>query len=257
MSDQPSIARIRDYWMGGTHHNTVDRELGEQITVCAPHLPYLVRAQRAWMARLVQYLVEQGVRQFLDLGSGVPVEGHVHEIAQDAAPESRVVYVDIDPAIVGEAREILVGNVGTAYVNADIRDVSTVLAAPALTNLLDLSQPVAVLFIDTLIHVNDVHDPAGIVAKYMEAMSRGSFVAVSHFSESDQLNEGLGMFSRIYGTPPTVTLREPDRIETFFAGVELVEPGVVPVPLWRPTSEHDLGRNPELAQVHAGLGLKA
>ncbi|WP_199430519.1 SAM-dependent methyltransferase [Qaidamihabitans albus] len=255
-SGQPSIARMRDCWMGGTHHSDADREFADQIAVCAPHLPYLVRAQRAWLDRLVRYLAEHGIRQFLDLGSGVPVEGHVHEVAQEVAPDNRVVYVDIDPEIVAEGRGILDGNPHAGFVQADIRRPREVLEALEVKQLLDLGEPVAVLLIDTLVHIPDSADPAALVSGYLDAMCSGSYLAISHFSASEQLNLGLGMFGEMFGTPPTVTLREPREVERFFADLDMVEPGVVPVTLWRPMSEYDMGRNPELAQVHAGVARK-
>ncbi|PRX43715.1 S-adenosyl methyltransferase [Prauserella shujinwangii] len=255
-STEPSIARMRDYWMAGSHHSDADREFAEHIAVCAPHLPYLVRAQRAWTERLVRFLVDQGVRQFLELGSGIPAERHVHEVAQEADPACRVVYTDLDPAIVAEGRALLDGTDGAAFVHADIREPDQVLGAADTQRLLDLAEPVAVLLIDTLVHVPESADPGALVAAYLEPLCSGSYLAISHFGESDQLTAGLGMFTQLFGEPPTVTLREPNEVARFFAGLELVPPGIVPVTLWRPTSEFDMGRNPELAQVHAGVGRK-
>lgn len=254
--DPPSIARIRDHWLGGSHHREVDRKFADQILVCAPQLPYLVRCQRAMVRRMVQYLVESGVRQFLDLGSGVPTEGYVHEVAQDAEPESRVVYVDIDPGIVHDGRELLADHDNVTFLQADIRQPDQVLESPELHRLLDLSEPVAVLMTETLLHIPDSDNPAAVVAAYKDAICSGSYLGLSHFSENELLLSGLTLFSRMFGLPPAVTLREPEQLAGFFTGLDLVEPGIVPVPLWRPVAGEETDRNPELAGVYVGLGRK-
>jgi hypothetical protein len=252
----PSIARIRDYWLEGAHHTDIDRRFADQIAVCAPHLPYLVRTQRALIRRLVGYAIEHGVRQFLDLGSGVPAGGNVHEIAQEIDPACRVVYVDLDPTIAREGGNLLAGNTNAAYLHADIRDPARILQARMLQTLLDLGEPVAVFMIETLLHIPDSDDPAGLVAAYTEPLCSGSYLAISHFSPSEELTTGLGMFDRMFGAPPPVTLRGPDQLRDLFAGLELVPPGIVAVPLWHPASDDDIARNPERAKVHVGLGRK-
>jgi len=254
--DQPNISRIRDYWLEGTHHTEIDRGFGDDIALCAPHLPYLVRIQRALTRRLVHYAIENGVRQFLDLGSGVPAGGNVHEVAQEIEPACRVVYVDLDPGIAREGSSLLAGNARSAYLHADIREPAQILEAPELRALLDLAEPVAVLMIETLLHIPDSDDPAAMVTAYTEPLCSGSLLAIAHFSPSEELTTGLSMFDRMFGAPPSVNLREPDQFESFFTGLELVAPGIVPAPLWHPASDDDMARNPELAQVHVGLGRK-
>jgi hypothetical protein len=254
--DRPNIARIRDYWLGGSHYSEEDCELANRIVVCAPHIPYLVRAQRALLQRLVRHAYAQGVRQFLDLGSGVPTSRHVHEIAQDIDPECRVVYVDIDPGIASLGDRLLKGNDNVAFLQADIRQPEQVLDAPETRKLLDLDQPVAVLMIDTLMHFPDAENPSALVAAYVEATCSGSYLAISHFSESDELRTAFGLFDRMFGAPPAVTLRSREWLADFFAGLDLVDPGVVPVPLWRPSTDDEFPRNPELAEVVVGLGRK-
>lgn len=250
-ADEPgTIARIRDCWLEGTHHTSAHQELGEHILVCAPHLPYLVRAQRLLLGRMVRYLVEQGVTQFLDLGAGVPADGHVHEIA----PDAKVVYVDIDASLAADGREMLAEFPNATYVRADIRRPGDVLGAPETQRLLDLSRPVAVLLFETLLHIPDGDRPEQMVADYITALSSGSFVGISHFSQNEELESGLNIFSKMFGAPPAVTLRSPEQQARFFTGLEMVEPGLVQVPLWRP--EHNIDRNPQLAQVYAGLGRK-
>lgn len=252
-ADEPgTIARIRDCWLEGTHHTAAHQELGEHIVVCAPHLPYLVRAQRLLLGRMVRYLVEQGVTQFLDLGAGVPAAGHVHEIA----PDAKVVYVDIDPSVAEDGRQMLAELPNAAYVQADARRPGDVLGAPQTQRLLDLDRPVAVLMIETLLHIADSDQPERMVAAYIEALSSGSYVGISHFSQNEELETGLNIFSKMFGAPPAVTLRSPEQQARFFTGLEMVDPGLVQVPLWRPGPEHSIDRNPHLAQVYAGLGRK-
>jgi hypothetical protein len=254
---EPSIARIRDYWLGGRHHGDMDRTFADHTAVCAPHIPYLVRAQRALLGRMVRHLVAHGVRQFLDLGSGVPTLDHVHEVAQAIEPTSRVIYVEIDPGLVDQGRELLAGNDNTAFLLADIREPDKVLAAPELGELFDLSEPTAVLMIETLLHIPDSDDPAAIVGAYMSAMCSGSYLALSHYSEDDDLREAFALFDRMnLGWRPVLSLRSRAELGCFFAGLELVEPGVVPVPLWRPDSDEEVGRNPDRVPMYAGLGRK-
>ncbi|MTD57079.1 hypothetical protein GKO32_24330 [Amycolatopsis sp. RM579] len=250
-----TIARVRDAWLDGSHHTSAHVEIGEHILVCAPHLPFLVRAQRLLLARMVRYLAKQGITQFLDLGSGVPADGQVHQIAQQVNPDAKVVYVDIDASLAGEARALLAGEPNTAYLEADIRRPSDVLDAPETRNLLDLRKPVAVLLIETLLHLPDSDDPEGVVGSYVAALAPGSYLGISHFSPNEDLEKGLNIFSRMFGAPPAVTLRSPEQQARFFTGLEMVEPGLVPVPLWRPDTE-PIDRNPHLAEVYAGLARK-
>ncbi|GAB2969720.1 SAM-dependent methyltransferase [Amycolatopsis acidiphila] len=252
----PSIARINDCWLEGANHGQDDREYAGRIELCAPHIPYLVRASRALTGRMTKYLFDQGVRQFVDLGSGIPTQRHLHEVAQALDPRCHVVYVDLDPAVVSDSREILAGNDQVAYLQADIRDRDLVLGEPAMRALIDFSEPVGLLAIETLLYLPDSADPGALVAAYADALPAGSFVGLSHCGEDSQLREGLDMFSRMFGQPPAVTLREREELEAFFTGLELVDPGVVPVLLWHPQTQDEVGRNPELAHMYAGLGRK-
>ncbi|MEC3979202.1 SAM-dependent methyltransferase [Amycolatopsis sp. H20-H5] len=252
----PNIARIRDYWLGGSNHTEADSGLADQIALCAPHLPYLVRVQRALIRRLVGFAVERGVRQFLDLGSGVPMGGTAHEVARELDPACRVVYVDADPGIVSEGRALLGTASDVAIIQADIRDPAQVFDAPELSGLLDLGQPIAVLVIETLLHIPDSDSPAAMVAAYVDRVATGSYLAISHFGHSEELSNGLGVFEQMFGSPPPVTLRDSHELERFFAGMEKVVPGTVPVPLWRPADDDEVARNPERAQVYVGVARK-
>jgi hypothetical protein len=254
----PSIAGVRDYWLGGQHHRELDRDFADRTAVVVPHLPYVVRAERALLARMVRYLVGQGVRQFLDLGSGVPAVGHVHEIAQGIDPASRAVYVDTDPGVVADSGHLLAGNKHAALVDADIREPSQVLNAPETRRLLDLGEPTAVLVVSTLQHISDADDPIGVVAAYRDAMCSGSYLAVSHFGPDEHLEAGQKLFDQMnLGERPNVTLRDRDAVAVLFSGLELVSPGIVPIVLWRPDLDDDLGRNPERHPIYAGLGRKS
>jgi S-adenosyl methyltransferase len=253
----PSLASIHDYWLGGRHHSALDRDYADRIAMVVPHIPYLVRAERALLGRMVRYLAGQGVRQFLDLGSGMPTRGHVHEIAQGVDAASRVVYVDSDPGVVACSDRLLAGNEHATLVCADIREPSEVLNAPETRRLLDLDEPTAVLVISTLQHISDSDDPFGMVAAYRDALSPGGYLAVSHLGPDEDLVVGQKLFDQMHlGERPRVTVRGKDLVVGMFSGLELVPPGIVPVLLWRPDPDDEIGRNPERHPMCAGVGRK-
>jgi SAM-dependent methyltransferase len=256
--DKPSTARIRDYWLGGSHNTDADHVLADQILVCAPHLPYGIRIQRAFLRRVVRHLVMSGIRQFVDLGSGAPTVGNVHEVAHAVDPECRVVYVDLDPVVVAEGRDLLAGNDNIVYLQADLRRPDQVLDAAEVGALLSLDEPVAVLMVDVLHFVPDSDNPGGLIGRYLDALSPGSYLAVSHMGEDDGILAAMTMFGRMFGAPlPTLTFRGPGRIAEFCGSLDLVDPGVVPVPLWRPDgTDPDTDRNPEQFQGCAVLARK-
>jgi hypothetical protein len=252
-----TTAGIRDNWLGGEYHTEADREVAERILVGAPYLPYMVRVYRALLGRVVRYLVGVGVRQFLDLGSGLPTAGNVHDVAQAIDPRCRVVYADVSPSIVVEGRTVLAGNDSTAMVCADLRQPELVLDAAQRTGLLDLGAPVAVLLTDVLHHIPDTDDPALFMQTYVDAVCPGSYVAVAHTSDGEALVDGLAMFHRLYQIPvPPMTFRKLTQMDNFSKGLDLVEPGVVPIPLWRPEQDEDVGRDPEYFPAWCGLGRK-
>lgn len=241
--EQPSIARARLCWLGESDHVVCtegDRTLAEQIMVCAPHLPYGVRTHRAFLRRAVRYLVRAGVRQFLDLGSGVPAAGNVHEIALSADPTCRVAYVDIDPVVVAGGRELLAGTANVSYLQADLRSPVDVLTAPQVAGLLDLSQPTAVLLVDILHFISDSDDPARLVADYVDALGAGSYVAISHMGQDDGILAAMQMFSPMWEkSPPELTFRSQHQLDDICKGLTYVDPGIVPVPLWHPDGTGD------------------
>lgn len=253
----PNIARIRNFWLNGSRHNDDDREMAQRIELCGPHIPYLVRAQRSLVRRQVRYLVTHGITQFLDLGSGLPESDYVHHVAQRLDPTCRVVYVDVDASIETDSKELVAGADNTAFVVADCRDVDGVLEHPEVRAICDTSRPFAVLMTELLLHIPDEEDPAGLVASYVDAMPSGSYLAISHFGEDDRVLEGFQIFEGLrFGRFPAVSLRSREQVEKLFAGLALVDPGVVPVPLWRPEPDDEVLRNPSEVRMYTGLGRK-
>ena len=254
--DRPSGARVYDYFLGGAHNFAVDRRLAEAISAMTPDIGDTMRANRALLRRMVRYLVAAGITQFLDIGSGIPTVGNVHEVAQQADSGSRVLYVDIDPIAVSHSRAILGDDPRTAVIQADARDVDTILSDPATTALLDLDRPVAVLVLGVLHFIPDSDDPAGVVARLRDVIAPGSMVAlvnVTHEDQPPEVIEGQKLASRT-GTP--IYLRSRAELTAQFDGLTLVEPGLVHLPLWHPDSPLAPGERPERFGALAGMGRK-
>ena len=225
----------------------------------APYLPYMVREYRALLGRMVRYLVGEGVKQFLDLGSGLPTVGNVHEVAQGLHAGCRVVYVDVDPDIVMASRTLLEDNDHAVAVCADLRQPAQVLDTAQRTGLLDLNAPVSVLLIDVLHHIPDIDNPARFMQAYVEAMCAGSYLAIAHTSNVEDLLNGLAVFQRFYQiSVPPLTFRGEAHIAAFCKGLELVEPGIVPVPLWGSERDDDnIDTDMEYFPGSCGLGRKS
>jgi trans-aconitate methyltransferase len=229
-------ARIYDYWLGGKDNFAVDRDAAEQALAAYPGLRRGVRAQRAFLARVVEYLAgPAGVRQFLDIGTGIPTASNTHEVAHSVAPEARVVYVDNDPMVLAHARALLtsVSPGLISYLDADLRDTETILNDAA--ELLDFRQPVAVLLIGVLQLIPDEDDPQAIVARLVDAVPPGSWLAVFH-PASDILADQIGEAARRVNvrSANTTTLRSSAEVAQFLDGLELLDPGLVQVHRWRP-----------------------
>jgi hypothetical protein len=203
----------------------------------------------------MRFLVDAGVRQFLDIGSGIPTRGNVHEIAQQAAPESRVVYVDIDPAAVAHSQQILAGDERTVAIREDARRPEHILGHPDVRALLDLTRPVAVLVVSVMHFIPDTDDPSGILSHLRDAVVPGSYLALSHVTSDDQRHvvagPPKGVRSDTFARP-----RRPAEVERFFAGFELVDPGCVPVEQWRPEIPGGSGDNLAPLCMHAGVARK-
>ncbi|WP_219414668.1 SAM-dependent methyltransferase [Pseudonocardia nigra] len=254
--DRPSAARVYDYFLGGAHNFAVDRQLAEAIASMTPNIGDTMRANRSFLRRMVRYLIGEGVTQFLDLGSGIPTVGNVHEVAQQADPDARVVYVDVDPIAVSHSRAILADDPNTTAIQADVREVDRILADPETRRLLDLDRPVAVLLLGVLHFVPDSDDPAGLVARLRDAISPGSFVAqvnVTHEDQPPEVIEAQKLSGRT-GTP--IHLRSRAELLAQFAGMSLVEPGLVHIPLWRPDSPLDVDDRRERFGALAGVARK-
>jgi hypothetical protein len=229
-------ARIYDYWLGGKDNFAADREAAEEAVAAYPPILRAVRAQRAFLTRAVWYLAETaGVRQFLDIGTGLPTARNTHEVAQAAAPQARVVYVDNDPMVLCHARALLTSTPegATTYLDADLRDPDKILAGAA--ELLDFSQPVAVLLIGILQLIPDSDDPHAIAARLTAAVPSGSWLAVYHpASDIDQERVGEAVRRVNARSAGTTTLRSHAEITRFFDGLELLKPGLVQVHRWQP-----------------------
>jgi hypothetical protein len=220
--------------------------------IADPEAAGWVQANRAFLRRAVQFLVAAGLRQFLDIGSGIPTVGHVHDIAQAAAPETRVAFVDIDPIAVAHSRDILRRNELTVVVQEDARRPQRILAAPQVRELLDLEQPVALLLVGLLHFIDDADDPAGIVAQLTAPLASGSHVAISHLT-ADTSHDMAEVAAALRRGGIDVTLRSHEQVTALFSGLELVEPGVVPAASWRADTEVETGEPPP---IYAGIGRK-
>jgi SAM-dependent methyltransferase len=253
---RPSAARVYDYFLGGAHNFEVDRQLAEQIAGMTPNLADTMRAGRAFLRRAVRYLVDEGVDQFLDIGSGIPTVGNVHEVAQAANPAARVVYVDVDPVAVMHSRSILEGNDLAGVIEADMRDPDRILADSQKMGLIDLSRPVAVLLAGVVHFVPDVDRPAEAVATLRDAVPGGSFLVISHSTFDKQPQEMLDAQRLSARTATEITLRSHAEIAGYFGDFALVEPGLVFLPEWRPESLGDIGDQPERFGAYGGVGRK-
>ena len=243
----PHSARIWNYWLGGKDNYTVDRELGDKLREVYPAIVDLARSDRQFLRRAVRYLTGIAeVRQFLDIGTGLPTADNTHEVAQEVAPATRVVYVDNDPLVLVHARALLrSGPEGaSSYIDADFRAPDTILEAAAAT--LDFSRPIAVMLLGILGHFSDDDEAAPLIRRIMDATAPGSYLVIAHGSST---SEGLLEAARRYreSGAESYTLRSPEQLARFFEGLELVPPGLVPVPQWRP----DPGVVPGAAEIYS------
>jgi SAM-dependent methyltransferase len=253
--DRPSAARAYDYLLGGNHNFAVDRELARQAMSAMPDVAEQAQANRAFLHRTVRYLTGQGVRQFLDLGSGIPTVGNVHEVAQAADPTARVVYVDIDPIAIEHAHRLLADNPGAIALRADLRRPEQYLDAPEVRDLFDFDQPVAVLMLAVLHAVPDRDDPEGVVARIRDALAPGSYLVLAHGTDESRPEESAELVRLSRRTPTTITPRPRARIGTFFDGFELVEPGLTWVSAWRP-EDGETVESPERSANLGAVGVK-
>ncbi|HET6214601.1 MAG TPA: SAM-dependent methyltransferase [Micromonosporaceae bacterium] len=253
--DRPSAARIYDYLLGGSYNFAVDREIAEQLLAVDPRIRTAAQANRAFLRRAVRHLAGAGVRQFLDLGSGIPTVGNVHEVAQRAAPDAKVVYVDIDPMAVAHSREIIGADPHVAILQADVRDPGSILTDPAVRDLIDFTAPIAILLVALLHFIPDSDRPAEFIAEYRDAVPSGSYLVIAQVARVDQTTAAQEEAKRAYTRAVPVTLRKRDELRVLFAGFDLIEPGLVEAAQWRPESA-DAVELIDLVPQLAGVGVK-
>ncbi len=250
-------ARVWNYWLGGKDNYAVDRETGDHVLAALPVMGVLAREDRAFLGRAVRYLTGQGIRQFLDIGTGIPTANNTHEVAQGIAPEARIVYVDNDQVVLAHARALLTSTPqgATDYIDADLRDPDKILAAAAQT--LDFGQPVAVMLLAIMGHISEAEDPHAIVARLMDAVPSGSYLVISHpIDTSQEMNEAARRWNE--ASPTKIWPRSQAEIARFFDGLELLEPGVVQLPEWRPDSPAaDAAPGGVFVPHYCGVGRKA
>jgi S-adenosyl methyltransferase len=255
--DRPSPARMYDALLGGSHNFAVDRAAAARAVAAVPDLPDVAMSNRAFLRRAVRHLCEVGIRQFLDLGAGIPTVGNTHEIAQAAAPGCRVCYVDIDPVAVTHAGTLLADNPAAIAVQGDLRTPEDVLGDPQVAKFLDLDEPVGVLLVAVLHLITDDERPGELVAALRRAVQPGSYFAISHLSSAQRPEDAAKLADQAAnrsGVP--IIFRTGEEITALFDGLAVVDPGVVPLPAWRPESPEDIGEDPDRSLGLAGVGRK-
>nr|WSY49811.1 SAM-dependent methyltransferase [Streptomyces sp. NBC_00886] len=253
--DRPHSARVWNFLLGGKDNYAADREAGEMIVQMFPDIALLARLQRRFLVRAVHYLAaEAGIRQFLDIGTGLPTVDNTHEVAQRIAPESRIVYVDNDPLVLVHAQALLTSTPegACAYVDADVRDPERILEAAART--LDFSKPIALTMLGILGQIPDSDEPEAVVARFLDALPPGSYLALTDGTDTNAaLNQAISVYNA--NSASSYHLRSPERIAAFFDGLETIEPGIVPISQWHPEPV-DVGRDPSHMDTVCGIGRK-
>jgi S-adenosyl methyltransferase len=255
--ERPSVARVYDYYLGGSHNFAVDREFAEKVIQTMPDVRRLARENRAFLRRAVRDLCHEGIDQFIDLGSGIPTEGNVHEVAQAINPDARTVYVDWDPVAFAHGQAILAGQALTRVVRADLRDPEALCASDEVRSLIDFHRPVAVLLIAVLHFVPDEGKPAELVGRIAGLLAPGSYIAISHASpvtssafQPAVLDKAAALYTQ---TANPVTARTQPEIAALFGDLTVLEPGVVQAPLWRPDAPEELGPEATNYPGYAGV----
>jgi SAM-dependent methyltransferase len=252
-----NVARVYDYLLGGSHNFLADQDVARAIVAVEPNARAGARANRAFLGRAVLFLAAAGVGQFLDIGSGIPTQGNVHEVTQQARPGSRVVYADVDQVAIAHSKALLAGNENAAIIDADLRDPEKILGDPAARRLIDFSQPTGLLLVMVLHFIADAEDPWRIVATLRDALAPGSYLVLAHAT-----NEGRpaaaqateAVYNRSVSTAAHVRSRAD--ILRFFDGFEILDPGLVYIPQWRPDSPADVPSDPSEFWGLVGVGRK-
>lgn len=256
----PNAARMYDYYLGGAHNFALDRKLADQALQVAPWLRDLARLNRAWLRRAVEFMMAQGIRQFLDLGSGIPTAGNVHEVAHRVDPTARVVYVDYESVAVHHAHALLVnenvGNVGVVW--ADVRTPEAVLDHQNTRRLIDYTEPLGLIIAGLMLFISDDHDPSGLVAAYRDRCAPGSYMGISTQTNdradpktAEQLNAVLRLYEN---ADEQMHPRDHATIESWFTGTDLVEPGLVLLHEWRPEPAGPEVTTPARLLGYGGVG---
>ncbi len=252
-----SAARMYDYYLGGAHNFEVDRQVARQVLELYPTASLMAQANRAFLHRAVRYLAGQGIRQFIDIGSGIPAEGSVHETAQQQAGDPQVLYVDHDPVAVAHSELILAGNPGTRVLQADLRRPAEILDSAQRHELIDLSQPVAVLMVAVMHFIAEHERPEEMIRPFLDAVAPGSYLVLSHVLIQNPQPRSEQVQDLYDSTADPLTYRTRERILELFDGWDVVEPGLVWVPQWRPTWPDEVGTDPAASTFVGAVARKA
>ena len=256
----PSGARTYDFLLGGAHNFPADRAAAEQAEKLMPGIRDVARLNRAFLGRVVRFMMAEGIRQFLDLGSGIPTVGNVHQIAEEIAPDYRVVYVDRDPIAVAHSELLLAGNENTAVVHADFRDPEKIFSSPAVHRMMRRDEPVGMLMVALLHWIPDEAGLPALLAEYRRQLPAGSYQAISHLTsdqQADRIDSAVGMFNDRSRGHDQATTRTYSEVKAMFGDFELVEPGLVGCALWRPGGPGDISDHPESnTQIYGGVAKK-
>jgi S-adenosyl methyltransferase len=254
---QANVARVYDYWLGGSHNFLADQDLGRAMAAVDPNVRAIARANRAFLGRAVRFLTAAGISQFLDVGSGIPTQGNVHEVAQQDDPAARVLYADIDPVAIAHSKAILNGDRTAAIIEADLREPESILAHPVTRRLIDLDRPVGLLLVAVVHFLADADDPWGLVAKLRDRLPSGSYLVLSH-ATCESKPEVTQAASTMYRSRVASKGRARSRAEIsrLLDGFELVDPGLVYLPQWRPDPADQVPADPSQLWFLAGVGRK-
>jgi hypothetical protein len=252
--DRPNAARVYDYLLGGTANFAKDREFADRLKAIAPEAATIARLNRAFLRRAVTHCLDNGIRQFLDIGSGIPTAGNVHEIAHRTDPSARIVYVDIEPVAVAHTERILASDANAAVVHGNLLEPEKLLSSAATQQLLNLDEPIAVLMVAVLHFIDDDQGPHAAVARYVDAIAPGSYLMLSHIAaeNTDEQSQARTLYQK---DAVPIIARTRDQLAAFFTGTEILDPGIVWTPQWHP-EEFDNVENPERSKGYAGVGRK-
>jgi hypothetical protein len=251
--EKPSVARVYDYYLGGSHNFAADRKFADKVIAAVPDALWVVQENRAFLRRAVRFLLSQGIDQFIDLGSGIPTRGDVHEVAAAVNPLARTAYVDHDEVAVAHSRAILKGNPNTTVYAGDLQEPDAILSDPDVVALIDTSRPVGVLMIAVLHFIPDNDAALGVVKSWAHRLSSGSYVAITHGS-ADRMSDGARETESLYNrSVASLTMRTYDEVVALFAGETLVAPDVVQIPYWRPDQPDEM--SPDLARYPGYAGV--